>query len=370
MARSPTSRSPLNYPAMRRTWCRLALQAFLRRWGVYLGVAALAFGAGSASPVAAVAALGAWTVIPLAHAAAHGAWLLPALLLQAGAGLALLAGARSLLWPPRWREAERALPLQPADVRRSDAFVVAVALLPWWLLQAGGGLALLAARPAWLMPVAPRAAAAWVLAQALAWAVGVAGLGLWRRGPRADGVAKRVGQRPAPARRRIGAWRALLWWPLWRGPARRSGRLLLTGGALLTLPAAAMAAQPQALGWGLAAESALALVVVSRLGVLLREELAPLLQAARSLPLRALALVRARQALGLAPLLPGALAVALALAAGSTALRPAVLAAWALASLGSCAWQAFASGRVESEQSARWLFSLALCLALASEVAA
>lgn len=356
-----------SYHAMRLAWCRLALRAFVRRWGVYFLVAALVVGAGSSSPVAAMAALAGWTVVPLARAAAAGAWLLPALLLQALLGLGLLAGARTLLWPPRWREAERALPLGRRELRASDTLVVAWALLPWVALQAAGWLALLAARPAWLLPVWPQALGAWGGAQVLAAAGGVLMLQRLRQVAVGRSLAAPRPGRVARARA-AGHWfGALLWLPLWRGPARRSGRWLVLGGAALLLPAVAPAGWPGATGWCLAALAAGALLLVSRLSSLTRAEYAPLFEGAAPLPLSAARLERARQGLCLMPLLPAAAAAGAALA--PLPVRSAVLAAYAAASLGSCAMEAAARPDVAADKSSRWLFSLVLCLALASEVA-
>lgn len=352
---------------MRLAWCRLALRAFVRRWGVYFVVAGLVVGAGSGSPLAAMAGVAGWTVVPLARAAASGAWLLPALLAQALLGLGLLAGARALLWPPHWREAERALPLGPQALRVSDALVVSWALLPWVVLQAAGWLALLAARPAWLLPVLPLALAAWGLAQALAAAGGVLMLQRLRQ------VA--VGRSLAPPRpgravrtRLAGHWfGALLWLPLWRGPARRSGRWLALGSAALLLPAAAPGPWPAATGWWLAALAVGALLLVSRLSSLTRAEYAPAFDGVAMLPLPAARLEQARRALCLLPLVPAAAATSLVLAA--LPVRPAVLAAYALASVGSCAVEVASRPAQAADKSSRWLFSLVLCLALASEVA-
>ncbi len=122
----------LSYGAMRLRWCGWALLAFARRWGVYLVVTAAVVGAGSNSPVQAVSAVAAWLVLPLFWAAGQGNWLLPAWVAQVLLGLALLWGARALLWPPQWAEAERALPLRRSDTQVSDACVVSLALAPLW----------------------------------------------------------------------------------------------------------------------------------------------------------------------------------------------------------------------------------------------
>lgn len=127
---------PLNYAAMRSRWCLANLRAFLKRWGVYLAMAGLAFGAGATGGLAAVAAVAAWTVLPLSWVVAQAQWTLPALAqlglvlaLQTAASVAFLRALRPLLWPTAWRDSEAALPLSASAVRRSDAVVSALALL-------------------------------------------------------------------------------------------------------------------------------------------------------------------------------------------------------------------------------------------------
>lgn len=353
----------IGYHAMRLRWCRLALQRFLRRWGVYLVVAAAVVGAGANSPAHAIAGVAAWTVMPIFAAAARGvALLLPAALLQALLALACVWGLRSLLWPTRWREAEAALPIDPREQRRSDLFVVAIALLPLVLLQAAGAGAMLTGQRGggW-------AVAALLLANGAAWALGVALLQRLRRPVGSDAIhATRVAAGAGPAR---GAWPlALLLRPLWRGPARRTGQWLLQGIALLMLPAAALIVWPAALPWCLAVDAVIALALVTRLQTLSREEFAPLFEATSTMPLHPPRLEHGRSALCLLPLLPAALALLPGLA--RSALRPGVLLAYAAALVGACAVEVLSQPREPSDKAARWLFSLVLCLALASEVAA
>ncbi len=361
---------PLGYHAMRLRWCRLALASFLRRWGAYILVSALVIGAGSGTPTAAVAGVAGWTVVPLFHAASQGPWLLPALLLQGAAGAACLWAMRPLLWPRAWADAERALPLARAERRRSDAAVVAIALVPWVLLQAAGAAAAIAARPHWLMPVLGRALAALAAAQALAWAAGIGMLALRRRAgqprARAPGRSTSAGAGAASPRRR-GWAHALLLLPLLRGPAQRTGRLLAAASALLCGPGLLLLWRPTALGWWLALLAVLALVLVSRAHALAREEFAPLLAAAEVLPISPARLARARDALCLLPLAPALLVLAAGLAA--VPLRPGWLLAYLVSCTGSCALQVFTHAEQDADRSARWLFLLVLSLALASEVA-
>ena len=360
----------VGYHAMRLRWCRLALQQFLRRWGVYLVVGAMAVGAGANSPAHAMAGVAAWTVMPIFSAAARGAgWLLPATLLQA-----LLAGGcvwalRSLLWPVRWREAEAALPIDPRARLHSDIVVVAVALLPLVLLQAVGAGAMLAGLRGG-HPHAPALLAllALLAANVAALALGVVLLQHLRRPLGGSKPRAAAGPSFAPKAALRGAWPlALLLRPLWRGPARRSGQLMALGTALLLLPAVALLLWPARLPWCLAAGALAALVLVTRLHGLAREEFAPLFEAASMLPLHPPLLHKSLALLCLLPLLPAAAALQPGLARAT--LRPAVLLAYAAAVFGACLVEVLSRPAEPSDKAARWLFSLVLCVALASEVA-
>lgn len=353
----------LDYHAMRLRWCRLALQRFLRRWGVYMGVAALVVGAGANSPVHAVAGVAAWLVVPLLYASSKGAWLLPAVAAQALAATGCVWGLRGLLWPARWAEAERALPISKRQRVHSDGVVVALALLPLGLLQVAGVSAVLASRPAWLQPTQTLALGALVLANLSAWGLGVLLLQGLRRPP----SLRRLRAVPVARGRVHAAWPwALLWLPLWRGPARRTGHLLLLGSALLSLPGALTWVWPGGLPWWLALGAVAALVLVTRAHALVREETGALFDACVMLPLSPPVLQRARAALCLLPLLPAGMALAAGLL--HAVVRPAVLAAYVLASLGSCVVEVLSRPAEPADKASRWLFSLVLCIALASEV--
>jgi len=366
MAPEPSFIAPLGYHAMRLRWCKLALQQFLRRWGVYLVVGAAAVGAGANSPAHAVAGVAAWTVMPLFSAADHGLWLLPGTLLQALAAVGCVWGLRSLLWPARWREAEAALPIDPGSRRRSDRIVVAVALLPLVLLQAAGAGAMLAGHHGGPLHGQGLALGALVLSNATALVLGVALLQRLRQPARARAEGLRSPESNGPVRAR-GAWpMALLLRPLWRGPARRTGQLLVLGSLLLALPGAAQWARPAALPWWLALLAVAALVLVTRLHGLAREEYMLLFEATAMLPLRQASLLRLRAALCLLPLLLATAALVPGLAGAG--LRPAVLLAYAVAVVGACAIEVLSRPAEPADKAARWIFSLVLCVALASEV--
>ena len=91
-----------------------------------------------------------------------------------------------------------------------------------------------------------------------------------------------------------------------------------------------------------------------------------MLEACAWLPLSPAALQRGRDLLCLLPLLPAGAVLAIGLR--DAAFRPAVLAAYLLACVGACTWQVLSRTTEPADQSSRWLFSLVLCLALASEV--
>jgi hypothetical protein len=366
----------LGYHAMRMRWCARALRAFLRRWGVHLLVAsALAGGASStaASAPATIEALCAWLVLPLFRAAAEPAWLVPAVVLQAMLGAALVWGMRALLWPVHWAAAERALPIARRDTLISDSVVVSLGLAPLVLLYGVGAEALIARDPAWLHPVMGRAAAGLAVSIFGSVMLGVGVLqGMRRAGlapaprPASDAVPRwRAAGVMAPVRS-AGWRRVLLWWPLWRGPAKRSGATLCAGLAILCLPSLGLLRWPQAGPWWLAAYAALGLLVVTRLNALTRLELTALLRSCAPLPLRTARLQCGRALLALVPLLPSALLLLACLPLG--AVRPPVLAAYVATCLASCAIEVFIMHADAASKSSRWLFCLVLLLALASEV--
>lgn len=384
---SPTATSSdafphLGYHAIRLAWCRRALAQWLQRWAVYLAVAVALVEMGSGDPLRAAASLAVWLVLPLFQAVEHGRWWLLMVPAQALFGAACVLGMRPLLWPAAWAEAERALPIAAGVRARSDAQVVALALLPLALLYAlGAGTLVAAAQPSLL---AVRSAAALALALAT---LGSMLLGVWLlQAARQPCSARRWRLRGAvgaagsgsfaqstlsvAALRRLGAIRVLLWLPLWRGPARRTGRALSTGVLMLCLPAVALWRWPAQAGWALAAWALLALTVVTRAHGLARLELTPVLDACAPLPLRMQQLERARAALCLLAPLPAAVALTAACLAALPTTRPAVLAAYLLACGGSCAWEVTLVHAKPADKAARWLFSLALCVALGSEVSA
>ena len=385
---------PLGYASLRLRWCGAALRAFIARWGLYGGVAAALIGAGSDSPLAVVAGVAAWTVLPLFRAASQPWALAGVVLLQSALGGVLVWAMRPLLWDVRWRSVERALPIPRRLLRRSDASVVALGLLPLLALYSIGAAAWWVQRPVWLLPWAWRAGAGWMLMLGGSWIAGWAVMQAWRRaGPRPlrplrafgpalivlpDGAARRADARaawPGLGARNLVPRRPQAWWwalALWRGPARRTGVAALAGSLGLAAwvlggaawgPGSGLAAWQ---GWWLAGFAALGLIVSSRVSQLSRAEYQPLIAACAVLPLSLAGLQRRRAAWALLPLgLPLALLAALLPWPG---LRLPVAVAYLAANLAASTWEVAVPSTDPAARASRWGVWLVLLLALASEV--
>ncbi len=365
----------MHYHAMRMRWCRTALLAFIRRWAVYFLAASAIFVAGMAGgPAAALQALQsatAWLVLPLFLAATHQALIAPATAGQAIFGGLLVLAMLPLLWPKRWASAERALPLTRRETLRSDCIVVPLALLPWVLPCVVGAHALIASDPPWLHESRGRAAGAFVVALVGSGAMGVALLQwLRRRSPRPPRLPAATPTlhhaSPFGVPSRIGWVRSLLVWPLWRGPAQRTGRFLAWGSAALCLVATGVARWPGGGGWWLAAYATASLAAVTRLNALSSADYEPLWDAVAPLPLSVSPLKRARVGLALAPLAPSGLLLIAALSPLATRLP--VLLGFVAVCVGSCLIEALATPADAAAKAGRWCFSLVVCLAFASEV--
>ena len=396
----------MSYHQQRQRHARVLLARWLRRWAVFIatGLLLLAAGADSAWQIAATALGG--LVAPLLHAARQPAGLLPLAGLIGLVGIyALLAtlpvlATRALWWPRRWAEAERALPLAPAELRASDHRV-----LRWLVLPVQGllwaGMAVLVGEHGRAAPAALAWAACALVLSGLASALlGAAWMHHLRRQqgvlhgagparhwavfmrPALKGSLQHRGQPPhasqpssthhtgLAALRRTPWPLALLWWPLWRGQASRTARGLVLAGTAMPALAAAPVAAPAATGWWLAALAMVALATTAWLRSRSEAELQARWPRLCHLPIAPGHWQAARRGLVLAPVLLAftvglLLTGPLLLAQGA---RPLVLLAFAAVWLGSAWLEARPAPADAGHHAARAVLSLVLCMALASEV--
>jgi hypothetical protein len=364
----------LAYHPVRLAWCRAALFALIRRWGIYLLVGVLILGGSGASALAAMSGLVAWSVLPLLHATQQSA--LQALLMTLAYALfggALLWALGPLLWPRAWAEAESALPIRRPDQRASDLIVTLLGLTPLFLVYLAGVAVWWGKSPAWMEALWTQALCLLLASMGLSVVLGVALLA-WRR---------RLTVGPARNYRHAGAARTslrprslamtLLFLPLWRGPAQRSGRFLLLSLLALQGLVAGLALWPHWTSWWLAGFAALAQATSSRLNGLIALELGGLHEACAPLPVRPDRLRLARLALALAPLLLAQGLLLGALAYARVSVQTGVLAACLAAMLlGNLALNVAASSQPRPQDAAArvswWLLILVATIALASEV--
>jgi hypothetical protein len=376
----------LSYHRIRLQWCGAALRRLLRQWLVYLVIGLVLLGAFSAGGATAIAAIVAWSVLGLFHAASQGSG--PGLLaavLHALVGAGVVLALRPVLWPVQWAQAEQALPLTQRERLTSDAIVVALALLPLFVIYVAGAATWLTPPPAWLRDAKGTALLMVALSMTLSHAAGMVVLQQmrypvrWsRRPPRATSASLAI---RTLSRRQHPGW-ATVYWPLARGPAQRSGRWLLgLTLALLGLALAMAQVHWQWLGvdaglWCLFLWSLLSMAGSSRLHALIERELMPLHAACASLPISQQRLLWARRGLGLLPLLLGLCSLALAWWLGVRPIHHTVAGLYLLVSLLGHAWQlsgnppeGTVSLQVQSQnQTVRWVLTLVVLLALASEV--
>ena len=358
-----------NYHGVRWRWCRATVLALIRRWAAFLGVVMAVIGVQLAYVLGALA----WVELPLLQAAARG-WMqgLLAMLLYGLLGGLLMLALRPLLLPRHWFEVERALPLAPGTLRRSDMRITAWALLPLALIYALSCGVWLHSDPAWLLPVRGRAMALVAGSLALSWWLGVAALQWPRRQTQATVVHATA---PGAAMRPI---KALPWWwalwllAMWRGPARQLGLVSALGTAWLLLCVAGVAAMPGWASWWLAGFAAAALLLATRVRAL-QEQIWPHWQPAMAaLPVSPRHLRRVEQLLALLPIWLALMALVAVLLCGPLSPRPMVLALYLTACLLG-PWlqarqRAARRGDDPAARAAYWFITLVLMLALASEV--
>lgn len=357
--------SSLSYRAVRLRYCLFALKDFLRRWGTYLLLGACVAGIGAP-------ALAAWAVLPLFWSIVHPVWATAVVLVYTVSGAALLHAMRPLLWRAAWSESERALPILRRDICLSDLQVVAIAMTPLALLYGAGTWVILEQDPGWLRPHKGTAVATLCLCLVSSAALAVAGLQWLRRPPGGHAGPNSALTRSviaAPAGLPRVRWAtALLWAPLWRGPAKRTGRALVLGTFALAATALALSLWSNWAGWWMAGHAAMSLAVVTRANALSRLEIEPVLAECRPLPLsrRSMQLGRA-----LTTLIPSVLGMAMLLAALTTVrLRPLVLCAFVAVCLVSWLIEALTASDDPATKGIRWIFSVVVLVALATETVA
>ena len=351
---------------MRLAWSAAALLAVLRRWAGFLVVAMAVLGFGYF-----IAAIG-WPALPVLWASSLS-WPegLALTLLHSGLATALAWGLREALLPRRWLLAERALPLTWPHRSRADLAVVALAQSPLVLLYAASMLSWRLADPAWMRGHWGRGAGFLAGSVLLSLASATALMALRRR---QKARPQRRSSEPratpgSPPTARLSPLKALIFLPLWRGPARPVlAALTLTFSGLLLCLAGAACLWPEEPRWCLAGYAFIAMTGCTRAHTLAQRSLAPLLAAAANLPLPRLL---GTQALRLLSLSPAALAWPLLMGlmlCGPWPLAPLAAPLFATAGLAAPALQLWAPSTQAEPRAATWMLSLVLWIALATEV--
>lgn len=350
----------LTYRDLRRQQCGEELRSALRRWGIYLAITAAVAGVGAP-------ALAAWSVLPLFWSLSHIGW---TILTTLGYVLVLglmLWSVRRLIWPVQWAEVERQLPIPMGQVLLSDLEVIVLAMSPAAIVLGAGTAVLLAQAPAWLRGMEGPVLLSLMVVLSGSVAAGIAGLQLLRRPLLLTSRWRRSARvrRATAASARHWAW-ALVLAPLLRDAAPRVAWAWWVGSASLLLTAALSALGKVSASACLMMFSALALLFTTRLNALVGQELVPLHNACRMLPLDGSAVARARAMLCLSPAILG---LSLWLPVFMTnPVRPVVLMLFVAISVGGWMWEILIHIQDPTHRGARWLLSMAFGLAFASEV--
>jgi hypothetical protein len=385
----------LSYAQVRLRWCRVAIVALLKRWSVYTVLTVVMLGAFSAGALTSMSAMVAWAVLPVFRAVGWPLWLATLCVLgHALVGVLILRALHPVLWPATWRDALHALPISERERLLSDVQVLTLALLPLFGLYLAGALTWSLPPPPWLHGQLWRAWLQLLLSMALSLVLGLAtspkGLPAWvRRAGRAalsGTMAKAKGQANSPAptsakpraklvevhtgpHSRYPIWHALIARPLWRGPARRVGHMLvLSLLALLTCDVALARATPSWAPWWLAGFGLLAMASGSRLHSLIQSDLQPLHAACAPLPIPPQKLSRWRLALALTPCAFGLAGLLMTWAQAPAMLRPGLALMYASALVSSQLWLHTQDTADAQVQVTRWMLTLIALTAVASEV--
>jgi len=289
---------------------------------------------------------------------------------QATLGAWPLWALRARLLPEAWCVQLRCLPLPPRALWWSDVVVSAAVLGPLAVLYAFSAGMFALHRPAWWLQAMPWA----LLSLAGSWAascvLGAGALGWQRRGVAVR--ARRALRAQAPEvllALRPGSWRALIWWPAWRGRLAPGAR-----GSIAGVVAAGALALAWTQGWWPVVPGAAWALMFSMLAIALTERLQRTTDAhvdalspwLASLP-SAGTWRRQARALVCAPMIvAGAFAVALALASRPCRAGPIVLFASGVVAT-PLALTSVPSARRETHV-ALWALCTALLTAFGSEL--
>ena len=379
MTEVPATVVAIDYHGMRLLRFRTVLLDFLRRWGIYVAMGVLLFGAGSNAPVTVAAALAATLLRPLLVASEHGWWIVPATVGYAVAGALPVVLTRPLWWPRAWAMDERALPLEAAVVDRSDRIFGWIVSTPWQAVLLLGAIGL------WANGAVPRGPwAGWIALGGYLVAIFTSQrlALLWMRLVRSAADVRSAASSTGRARTDvrattkvtaivpIGPRRALVVMPLVRGGATRSRTALIVGVTATCACATARLSFAIPTGWWLAALALIALVATSVLRPCTTRDLQPGWRAHREWPLDVRACERARIAVVLVPALVGiVVAVAIGLATPPLA-HVRGLVAYGVVLAAGCGFEAMTPGTMQpTNHAARWVLILAVAIAFGSEVA-
>ncbi|MBB4843483.1 hypothetical protein HNP55_002002 [Paucibacter oligotrophus] len=340
------------------------LRALLRRWWGFVVVVAALLGQFFSTLIG-------WPALPLFWALEQGPGL--------AAGLALLAHAlpaillcwalREQMLPRRWLQAEAALPLTRAQRRRADLAVLLLAQAPWILLNLASFLAWRLDSPAWMRGLWWGAGLGLGLSLLVSSAFGLLLMRAHRRGPLRPAAGQlTVFKSPGAGKSSpLGIWRALIWLPLRRGPAKPvlAAQIQAVLAALASLGLAW--AWPLQASWALALYTLLVMGFCARLNGLALSCFEPLRRASLGLPLAEAAWAWRLQGLALLPAFVAWLALLLTLLAGPWALSPRAAPLFLLSGLVAPLLGVACSGGTAELRAGRWLLIWGVWVALASE---
>lgn len=318
--------------------------------------------------------------LPLFYASRHIEWLLPALLGYALAGSLPVLLTRPLWWSRRWAAVEQALPLPVATIHRSDRALALWLMLPWHALLVLGSTGLW-----WTASPALQASANWalgglILAALCSLRLSLASMQGVRRRTRGRALltaVEPIQSRPpsslkapsvtGPALVQPSSWAsASIVLAMRHGNARGTARILAASSVATISCGLGTLSSSIDIGVPLAFLAILSLTATGYLRARSEQDLLPLQLASLNLPVAQGRWVRARRLLPLMPVTVGMLS-ALPGTLATPGLRPLAPLFYVLVLGLGCAWEA-ARAEKPSHRTGRWLLTLALALAISSEM--